>query len=295
MAGSTALMFAEEAAMSIFDEPKIDCHAHIFDPVRFPYGGAIRFHPSGQELGTAAQLKHVMQTYGVRHALLVQPNSGYGPDNSYLLDTIARGNGLFKGVAIIPFDADLAMLREFKRAGIVGAAINPTFDGLDFYKNASGLFARLAELDMFAQIQVERDQLLAFLPWIEDIPVKVLIDHCGRPTVDEGLDQPGFKALLRLAHTGRVSVKLSGYAKFSRRSYPFEDTWTYVRTIVDAFSPSQCVWATDWPFLRAPERQDYGPLARLLDMVVPDPAHRRAIVWETPARLFGFGARASAD
>ncbi len=278
--------------MNIFEEPKIDCHAHIFDPENFPYGNDIEYKPSGQEIGTAGQLRQVMKTYGVSHALLVQPNSGYGSDNSYILDAIARGDGRFKGVAIINFDADDATLRDFKRKGIVGAAFNPTFKfhGTAHYKSSAGLIARLAENDMFLQIQVEHDQLPMFVPWIEAMPINVLIDHCGRPTPDAGLDQPGFAALLRLARTQRVSVKLSGYAKFSTQPYPFEDTWPFVRAIVDAFTLDRCMWASDWPFLRAPQRQDYGPLAELPGLLFPDAADRRKLFWETPRRLLGFGS-----
>ena len=209
--------------MSIFKEPKIDCHVHVLDPVNFPYGKDIEYKPSGPEIGTPAQLRQVMQTYGVSHALLVQPNSGYGSDNSCMLDTIARGGGRYKGIAIIDFDADLAALRELQAQGIVGAAFNPTFHGIDYYKRSAGLIGKLAELDMFLQIQSEHDQLSLFVPWIEAMPIRVLIDHCGRPTPEAGLNQPGFQALLRLARTQRVSVKLSGYSKFSRSPYPFDD------------------------------------------------------------------------
>ena len=245
--------------MSVFTEPKIDCHVHVLDPVAFPYGKDIDYKPSGQEIGTPPQLDAVMKTYGVTHALLVQPNSGYGPDNACMLDTIARGDGRFKGIAIIDFDADLAALRDLQARGIVGAAFNPTFHGTDYYKNSAKLIEKLAELDMFLQLQCEHDQLSMFVPWIEAIPVRVLIDHCGRPTVQEGLNQPGFRALLRLAATGRVHVKLSGYSKFSNMPYPFEDTRPFVRAIVEAFTLDRCLWASDWPFLRAPQRQDYGP------------------------------------
>ena len=79
--------------MSIFEEPKIDCHAHVLDPARFPYGMDIQYKPSGQEIGPTAQLLQVMKTYGVRHLLLVQPNSGYGGDNSCMLDAIAQTPG----------------------------------------------------------------------------------------------------------------------------------------------------------------------------------------------------------
>ena len=275
--------------MSIFQEAKIDCHVHVIDPVRFPYGKDIPYKPSGPEVGTAAQLHQVMKTYGVRHALMVQPNSGYGSDNSCMLDAIAHGAGRFKGIAIIDFDADLATLRQFKSQGIVGAAFNATFHGNDYYKRSAGLIAKLAELDMFLQLQTEHDQLSMFVPWIDQMPIKVLIDHCGRPTAEAGLDQSGFKALLRLAATGRVSVKLSGYAKFAKRQFPFEDAWPFVRAIVDAFTLDHCMWASDWPYLRAPERQDYGPLVDLVEILFPNAADRQRLLWDTPRRLFGFG------
>ena len=42
------------------------------------------------------------------------------------------------------------------------------------------------------------------------------------------------------------------------------------------------------PFLRMPERIDYGPLVSLLAEQVPDDDDRRRILWDTPAREFGF-------
>jgi predicted TIM-barrel fold metal-dependent hydrolase len=274
--------------MSIFEEPKIDCHAHVLDPTRFPYGTDVTYKPSGQEIGTTAQLLQVMKTFGVKHLLLVQPNSGYGPDNSCMLDAIEHNEGVFKGVAIADLDADLAALRDLKRRGIVGIAFNPSFHGSEYYANAAGLIEKLADLDMFVQLQCEHDQFLPFVPWIEAIPVRVLIDHCGRPTSGAGLDQPGFKALLQIAATGRVHVKLSGHAKFARKPYPFEDTWPFVRGLVDAFTLERCMWASDWPYLRATERQDYGPLVQLVELLFPDAGDRRRLFWDTPKRLFGF-------
>jgi len=275
--------------MGIFEEPKIDCHAHVLDPGRFPYGEHIAYKPSGQEIGTTTQLLQVIKTFGVQHVLLVQPNSGYGGDNSCMLDALQHRKDVFKGVAIVDLDAELAALRALKDRGVVGIALNPTFHGNEYYANSPGLFEKLAELDMFAQLQVERDQLLMFVPWIENPPVRVLIDHCGRPTPEAGLGQPGFKELLRLAESERVYVKISGYAKFARTPYPFEDTWPFVRSLVDAFTLERCMWASDWPYLRATERQDYGPLVQLVELLFPDPDERRRLFWETPSRLFGFG------
>lgn len=233
--------------MSVFNEAKIDCHAHILDPRRFPYAPDVAYRPAGQEIGTLDQMLAVMATYGVRHMLLVQPNSGYGPDNRCMLDAIARHPGVFKGVATATADTSLDALREMKAQGVVGIALNPTVHGTQYYSGYDGLFERLAELDMFAQLQCENDQISMFVPWIEAIPVKVLVDHCGRPTVAEGVGQAGFAALLGLARTGRVHVKLSGYQKFSERAWPFEDTRPFVRALVDAFTLRRCMWASDWP------------------------------------------------
>ncbi|HET7803012.1 MAG TPA: amidohydrolase family protein [Pseudolabrys sp.] len=274
--------------MHLFDEPKIDCHVHVIDPANFPYGQNVVYRPSAQEIGTAAQLREVMGCYGVQHALLVQPNSGYEGDNAYMLDAIAKGEGRFKGIAIVDLDAGAAALKSLQGQGVVGVAINPTVHGNDYYRHADGLMKRLADLDMFFNLQVEHDQFLMYAPWIERIPVKVLIDHAGRPDPAAGLAQPAFAAMLRLAKTGRVNVKISGYLKFARRPYPFEDCWPFVRALIEAFTLDHCLWASDWPYLRATERQDYGPLVRLAGQLFPDVHDRRKLFWDTPSRLFGF-------
>jgi predicted TIM-barrel fold metal-dependent hydrolase len=120
--------------------------------------------------------------------------------------------------------------------------------------------------------------------------VRVLIDHCGRPAPPAGLHQPGFRTLLRLAQTGRVFAKLSGYIKFAQAPFPYDDARPYVEALLDAFTPDRCMWASDWPFLRAPERIDYGPLLHLIERFVPDAAQRRRVLFETPCRVLGFGS-----
>jgi predicted TIM-barrel fold metal-dependent hydrolase len=279
--------------MHVFDEPKIDCHVHVLDPARFPYRQDVAYRPAGQEIATEAQLRAVMQTYGVTHALLVQPNSGYEGDNSCMLDAIALSEGHLKGIAIVNVDADAKTLRQLKERGILGVAVNATFHGTDYYKDADRLLRRLADEDMLLNLQIEGGQLALFAPWIESTAVKVLIDHLGRPRVREGIDDPAFKLLLRLAGTGCVFVKLSGYAKFSGDAHPFEDCWPFVRAVVGAYGLERCLWASDWPFLRSGERQDYGPLVDLARRLFPDPNARRQLFWDTPSRLFGFAERSS--
>ena len=274
--------------MNIYDEPKIDCHNHVLDPVRFPYAADTAYRPAGQEIGSAPYFLHVLDAYGVRHALLVGPNSGYGTDNRCLLDAIGRSGGRFKGIAVVSNDVEVSALERLKSAGIVGVAFNTTVNGVAYYADSDALLAKLAALGLFIQIQVEHDQLVPLAPMLERSGVRILIDHCGRPTPEAGLDQPGFKALLRLARTGRAFVKLSGYEKFSREPYPYADVQPYVRALIETFTLDACVWASDWPFLKATKRVDYGPLLKLVENLLPGERDRRKLLWETPQKLFGF-------
>ena len=275
--------------MSVFDEPKIDCHNHVLDPLRFPYAADVPYRPAGQEIGTAAQLDAVLATYGVRHALIVGPNSGYGTDNRCLLDTLARSGGRHKGVAVVSHDIDTAELERLKAQGIVGVTMNATYYPAGYYANAGPLLAQLAALDLFIQVQVEHEQMVALAPMLIRSGARIVVDHCGRPTPDAGLEAPGFKAVLALARTGRASVKLSGYAKFSQLPYPYPDTHRYIRALVEAYTLDACVWGSDWPFLRATDRLDYGPLLKLVEVLFPDRASRQKLFWDTPRALFGFG------
>jgi predicted TIM-barrel fold metal-dependent hydrolase len=273
---------------SIYTTPKVDCHCHVLDPDGFAYAPDVAYRPSGQEIGSADYFAQVLDAYGVQHALLVGPNSGYGTDNRCLLSAIARGQGRFKGVAVVAQDASLEQLQDLKSQGIVGIAFNFSLHGLDYYRNATPLMERLAILDMFVQVQVESDQMHSLAPSLLASGAKLLIDHCGRPDIAQGIASKGFAALLGLAQCQRATVKLSGFSKFAQQPYPFADTLPYVHALLAAFGPHQCLWASDWPFLKAAHRLDYGPLLQLFAKAVPNPQDRQTILWGTPLKLFKF-------
>jgi len=273
--------------LSIFDERKIDTHCHVLDPQRFAYFPGVAYKPAGQEMGGAKYFSHLMQAYGVQHALLVGPNSGYATDNSCLLDAIESGEGRFKGIAVVHNDATLQSLLDLKSKGVVGIAFNVALQGLAFYADIEPLLFQLKELDMFAQFQVEGDLLLGLMPMLDKTGVRVLIDHCGRPVLADGFNQAGFQKLLQLGKQGRAVVKLSGFAKFSQSGYPFEDANPYVDALVKAFGLEQCIWASDWPYLKAPYRVDYGPMLKWVEARFTA-QERRTLLWDTPDRLFKF-------
>ena len=273
--------------MNILTEPKIDAHCHVLEPSRFPYGENASYRPAGQEMGSAKYFQEVMACYEVKHALLVGPNSGYATDNRCLLDAIACAPHVFKGIAVVPNDISLEELQQFKAQGVIGVAFNPSLMGFDFYSNIEPLLKRLKQLDMWAQFQVEHNGLLDFLPMLSRVDVKMMVDHCGRPHLNADVSQPGFEALLALGREGRAVVKISGFAKFSQQGYPFVDTRVSVDALVRAFGLQNCVWASDWPYLKAPHRLDYGPMLRIYESMF-NPQERHQLMWTSAKQHFGF-------
>ncbi|QRY29665.1 MULTISPECIES: amidohydrolase family protein [Variovorax] len=274
---------------SIFSAPKIDCHCHIFDPESFAYAPGVFYAPSGGEIATADYFMQVMSAYGVSHALLVGPNSGYGTDNRCMLDAIRRGGDRFKGIAVVDNDASASQLQDLQAQGVVGIAFNMALLGLAHYAQADALWERIAALGMCVQVQVQDDQMAGLAPRLLGCGAQIVVDHHGRPDLSRGLASPGFDALLRMADSGRCAVKLSGYDKFSREALPFADARPFTDALLSAFGPANCLWGSDWPNIRATRRLDYGTLLGVLARSVPSEADRRAILFDTPMRLFGFG------
>lgn len=273
--------------MQSFNIPKIDSHCHVFEPLRFPYADDVAYRPGGGELGSARYFREVMACYGVEHALLVGPNSGYGTDNRCMLDAIASAPDAFKGIAVVPHDISLESLEQLKYQGVIGVAFNAALWGFNYYSNIEPLLLRLKQLDMWAQFQFEKDGLLPFLPMLSRVDVKLLIDHTGRPDIQRGLKQAGFQALLALGREHRTVVKISGFAKFSESGFPFSDTRPYTEALAQVFGLSRCVWGSDWPFIRAPYRMDYGPMISRYETEF-NQDELRQLMWLSPKHHFGF-------
>jgi predicted TIM-barrel fold metal-dependent hydrolase len=267
-----------------------DCHFHIIDPARFPLAAGRGYQPRPDEAGTFDDFSVCMAQHNIRCGLAVQP-SGYGYDNTALLDAVRRSGGRLKGIAVVPPAVDENELQELKSNGIVGVRFNLVdFDPAGLEKSGVvDLLDAVRALDWFAEIQCSAKEFIRFEPLIRRSGVRVLIDHLGRPAPHHGTDAAGFKAILALADTGRAVIKLSGAFRESARPFPFEDLDPFVEAILKAFTPANCIWGSDWPFLNTDPKPAYGETLACLNRWLPDENQRRRVLWDTPARLFGFG------
>lgn len=270
----------------------VDSHAHVFDTTRFPFTNPHGYRPQPNECGTAAQFHTVLATHGMTHGLLVNPFAGYATDNRCLLDAIASSAGRFRGVALVGHDTTDAELRTLADGGVVGARFNTLFQGATSLEGAAGLrlLERLKDLGWFAQIYFHDDEVLKLLPILARAGIRVVVDHCACPDPARGIDQPGFAAVLELGRRGNAAIKLSGPFRYSQRPWPYDDCDPFVQALVGAFTLDNCVWGSDWPFVRLPARYDYGPTRQVLERWLPDPADRARVLWDSPRRWFGFAA-----
>ena len=273
--------------MTIPAGPKIDCHIHALDPVRFPYADDTPYRPSGQEIAPAAHLIRVLDAFDVSHALIVGTNSGYGTDSRILLDTLKAGNGRFRGVAVVDNDVGIGELERLKAAGIVGIAFNVPFHSTGYYRRHRRPAGKAGRSRPVSQVQVEQDQLLALLPLIEKSKVRLVFDHCGRPSVADGLQRPAFQALLAIGRERDAWIKLSGYYKFSRQRILTKTPAVHHGAGRRVHARPLCLGIG----LAVPARAgalDYGPLLAMLPRLFPDPDDRHRLLWRTPARLLGL-------
>lgn len=117
-----------------------------------------------------------------------------------------------------------------------------------------------------------------------------VFDYLGRVRSDEGIEAPGFQALLRLLHArDDCWVKLSSWYRLFQSGPPdYADIKPIAQALVRA-RPDRVVWGSNWPH---PVWKGFMPNdGSLLDLFcewVPNEALRRRILVTNPAELYGF-------
>jgi predicted TIM-barrel fold metal-dependent hydrolase len=268
----------------------VDTHAHVFE----------------QGLGLAAGRRYtpdhdarlddylgLLDAHGVTHGVLVQP-SFLGTDNTYLLRALQSRPDRLRGVAVIAPDIGQDALRRMAAAGVVGMRLNlmglpvPPLDARPW----RGLLDRINALGWHVEVHAPASRLADILPPLLAAGCDVVVDHFGRPDPLQGVADPGFAWLLRQAGSGRVWVKLSG----AYRNWPPARVAQAGREaaglLLDAYTPARLMWGSDWPHTEH-RHISYTPTRRWLDDWIEDPEIRRAVLADTPTRLFRTGGKAA--
>ena len=266
----------------------VDCHAHIIDLARFPVPPGRGYKPTPEERGTREEFCAVLDRNGLHHGLLVQL-SGYGTDNSPILDAVAAYPGRFKAIAVIDASFDDRRLEVLARAGVVGVRFNlPSYDPAALSgPEVPRLLERIKALGWVAQVYATDSQWREAAPVLSASGIRVVVDHLGVHDIAGGTTQHGFQQVLRLGREGRAAVKLSSLFRISRAP-GYADLDPFVEQLVSAFGVDNCLWGSDWPFVAVAARPTYADTLAPLRRWFPDPDDRARVLARNPARLFGF-------
>lgn len=259
----------------------VDGHAHIFRR-GLALAPSRRYAPDYD--ATLPDFLARLDAHGVSHGVLVQP-SFLGTDNSYLLAALAAQPERLRGIAVADPRASLDDLEALDRAGVVGIRLN--LAGAPLPDLARGpwpaCLERVAALGWQVEVQRAARDLPPLVEALLGRGVAVVVDHFGLPDPRLGVDDPGFRALLALAGSRRVWLKLSG--RYRNGAGVAEAAMPLVR---DAFGPDRLVWGSDWPHTQFERQVTYAQALAHLETWLPDPAERAAVLMHTPARLFRF-------
>jgi len=273
------------ALPTILPAGSTDCHSHVVGPVeRWPMIADRRYEP---EQGPVDDYIAAMAQLGIERCVLVQP-SIYGTDNGCQIEGMQQiGRDRCRGIAVVGADVADAELRRLHDAGMRGVRFNLRSGGLGI-GDLETVCRKIAPYDWHAQIFTSAPVIAELEPQLRQLPVPVVLDHMGGPDPAQGLEQPGFQALLRLLGDRIAWVKLSGAERLSGQDSGYDDVVPFARALVAA-APERAVWGIDWPpsrFYRTPP-QPADWIRQLVKYVQLHEALGRVLV-DNPANLYGF-------
>lgn len=287
--------------------PIIDTHMHVWakDAKKYPFP-----HPYLKDFkdppheATLEMLVEDMDAHGCTHAVLVQVIY-HGWDNTYVADCVKRYPQRFKAHGLIdPTDPKVAEKLEFwiKEHGLHGMRFSPRYyqdgkHGGDGWLDAAEthrLWRKAEELKAVFNVFIAPKQLPKLAKMAAAHPdVPVIVDHLGQMDLDVADPEPEFRLLLAMAKHPNVWVKVSELSSVSKsKTYPFADSYPYVKRVYEAFGPDRLLFGTGYPgsarahYKRPTLDKEMG----LIRQEIPffSDADRKKILGRNAARLWGF-------
>lgn len=116
--------------------------------------------------------------------------------------------------------------------------------------------------------------------------LSIVLDHCGKPDIANGVFDAWARHVEGLASLPNAICKLSGLLNCARPGAGAADLEIYVKHLLDTFGAGRLMWASDWPPLDL--ASDYSKWKRISDVVLHalPAAQRRQVMEGTAARVY---------
>ena len=263
----------------------VDAHCHVFGPAEaFPFSAKAKYLPADAGPDMLFALRDHL---GFARNVIVQA-SCHGTDNAATLHAIARSEGRARGVAVVDpaiSEADLHALHAGGMRGIRFNFLKRLVD--DAPKDRFLEVARRLPAGWHVVIYFEADILEELRPFMDAIPVPLVIDHMGRPDVAQGPDGADMRAFRRLLES-REDIWFK--ATCPDRLDPAGDPWDRFADAVGplvADYPARVLWGTDWPH---PNMQDAipddGHLVDMIPRIAPTARLQQQMLVDNPMALY---------
>ena len=133
-----------------------DCHVHVYDAAR-PLAASATFKPPHAPWSAYQQVQRAL---GLSRAVLVQP-TGYGLDNTVLLEALAQADGVARGVVVVSADVSDAELQRLHASGVRGVRFMMLAGagGVLPWDALPALAARIAPLGWHINLQLDGREL----------------------------------------------------------------------------------------------------------------------------------------
>ena len=237
----------------------IDIHPHIIaaDMTRYPLAplGGHQSDWSRTRPVTVEQLIAAMDQAGVQKAAIVQASTCYGHDNSYVADAVATHPQRFTGVFsvdVLAADASERMRQWVAKAltGLrlftFGSTMSEQANWLDDPKSYPA-WTCAGDLGLSICLQMSAKAIPQAISMAERFPnVRIILDHCARPVLDDGPPYSAAASLFGLARYLNIYLKLTPriFAEARRGKATPE---TYFPQLVEAFGASRMAWGSNYP------------------------------------------------
>lgn len=271
----------------------IDAHVHVYsdDDARYPTIQAPT-RPPGTS-GTVASLKKLADENCVSRICAVQPTSFYGWDNRFICDLALAEPELIAAICTLNPEDDCspALVRNLmKQYGIRGIRSLPASNGRIDHPGVRNLWRGCADNDITINVFIKYDKAQELSHLLDEFPeVRCVIDHCLVPVPGPSQGEV-LAAMLRLAQYPNTFAKVSFLPLGGVGEYPYSDLHEVCRKIIEVYTPSRCVWGSNFPCELWSPRSTYRQNLHLFTSILSlDTKAQEEIFWNTPSRLWFEG------
>ena len=265
----------------------VDAHCHVFGPAdQFPYAPERKYTPCD---ASKAQLFALRDFLGFTRNVIVQATC-HGRDNRALVDALKAANGLARGIATVGPDITHEELLELHAAGVRGVRFNFVKRLVDKTPREVfiGIADKIAKLGWHIVVYFEAHELEELIPFLNQLPTIIVVDHMGRPEVEKGVDHPDFQRFVNLMKTNtKIWSKVTCPERLSIEGPPhYNDFVPFARKLVQLF-PDRVLWGTDWPHPNMTTHvPDDGQLVDMIPKIAPSAEEQKALLIDNPMRLY---------